>query len=688
VTTSLIVALSLQVLAQAAPAPAKPVAAPPPAPEVIERCGKERPNLDGIKTAEGLAIGPDGTIYFTQPFGDAASNFLGRYKPPYAELETRWVDLGGKALGITIDPKRAVLYAGSRDRKKLLEVTLSTHPVVTELADVEPTINGVTLGEDGAVYYTDQSSGQVYRVTAAGVKSQVTTRPVADANGIAFGPDGRLYVLTYKQATITRLVLKAGKEASREIVAELAGAGGKNADGITFDKQGRLYVTAGALYRVSPDGKKVESLGAAYGANADFGSGALGCADLYTAGNGKGITRFQNDTEGLDVPWHRPKIRLAEKVSPPAPPKPVPAKVAAKAKLDVMTSTAAEPVGIVAAPGEAAGRMFVIERKGPIRILRGKSFEPKPFLDITGQVSLWKKPNSEQGLLSLAFHPQFQKNGRFFIHYNDLKWRTRVVEYRVDKADPNRADPASAKDLLTLEQPYDNHNGGNLEFGPDGKLYILLGDGGKAGDPHYRAQNPRTMLGKMLRMDVDGPTPKTEVLGQGLRNPWRYSFDRKTGDLYIADVGQNLFEYVHVVPAKKMAGPHDFGWNVMEGLHCFQAKTCDKKGFTRPVLEYPHSEGCSITGGYVYRGKAIPELAGSYFYSDFCTAILRSFRLKGGKVADSWDWKTALDPESKIAQVTAFGEDQDGELYIASQDGNIFKLVPSENLSSLTAPTR
>jgi hypothetical protein len=126
----------------------------------------------------------------------------------------------------------------------------------------------------------------------------------------------------------------------------------------------------------------------------------------------------------------------------------------------------------------------------------------------------------------------------------------------------------------------------------------------------------------------------------------------------------------------------------MEGLHCFQAKTCDKKGFTRPVLEYPHSEGCSITGGYVYRGKAIPELAGSYFYSDFCTAILRSFRLKGGKVADSWDWKTALDPESKIAQVTAFGEDQDGELYIASQDGNIFKLVPSEKLSSLTAPTR
>ena len=683
-TTSLIVAFSLQVLAQAAPAPAAPpaAAAPPPPVEVPERCGKERPKLDAIKTAEGLAIGPDGTIYFTQPFGAAASNFLGRYKPPYTEVETKWVDLGGKALGITIDPKRATLFAGSRDRKKLLAVTLSTNPVVTELADAEPTINGVTLGEDGAIYYTDQGSGQVYRVTQAGVKSQVTTRPVEDANGIAFGPDGRLYVLSYAKAIVTRLLLKGGKESSREIVAEISG--GKNADGITFDKQGRLYVTAGALFRISQDGKKVESLGEAYGANADFGSGALSCSDLYTAGNGKGIARFQNDTEGLDVPWHRPKIRLAEKVSPPAPPKAVPAKLAAKAKLEVVTSAAAEPVGIVAAPGEPAGRMFVVERKGPIRILKGKSFEPKPFLDITGQVALWKKPNSEQGLLSLAFHPQFQKNGRFFIHYNDLKWRTRVVEYRVDKADPNRADPASAKDLLTLEQPYDNHNGGNLEFGPDGKLYILLGDGGKAGDPHYLAQSPRTLLGKMLRMDVDAPTPKPEVLGKGLRNPWRYAFDRKTGDLYIADVGQNLFEYVHVVPAKKVSGPHDFGWNTVEGLHCFQAKSCDKKGFTRPVLEYPHSEGCSITGGYVYRGKAIPELAGSYFYSDFCTAIMRSFRLKGGKVTDSWDWKTALDPDGKMAQITAFGEDQDGELYITSQDGNVFKLVPSEKLSTLT----
>jgi glucose/arabinose dehydrogenase len=682
VTGSLLVAVLLQILAQAAP---PPPAAATPAPEPVDgKCGSTRPKLDGIATAEGLVIAPDGTIYFTQPFGTGASGFLGRYRPPYTAPETRWLDLGGKALGITLDPKRGVLYAGSRDRKKLLAVYLATHPLVTELADVEPTINGVTLGPDGAVYYTDTKGGHVYRVTAAGAKTQVTTSPIEDANGIAFGPDGNVYVLSYGKAKITRLTVKAGKEAARAPFADITG--GKSADGITFDSKGRMYVTAGALYRISPDGKNVESLGAAYGANADFGMGSLGCADLYTAGNGKGITRFDNDTPGMDVPWHRPKLKLKEKVPPPTPPPPVPARLAAKAKLELVTSEAAEPVGIVAPPGEPVGRLFVIERRGPIRVLRGKAFDAKPFLDFTGKVALWSKPNSEQGLLGLAFHPRFQNNGRLFVHYTDLGWQTRVVEYKVDPADPGRADPASARELLVVHQPYDNHNGGNLEFGPDGKLYVLLGDGGKAGDPHGFAQSDRSVLGKMLRLDVDAAKPVPEVLGRGLRNPWRYSFDRKTGDLYIADVGQNAFEYVHVVPAKRVSGPLNFGWNVAEGLHCYQAQTCQRKGFVAPVLEYPHSEGCSITGGYVYRGKAIPELAGSYFYSDFCTALLRSFRLRNGKAVEGWDWKAALDPDAKIAQVTAFGEDQEGELYVVSQEGTIYKLVRrSEKDSTLSA---
>jgi glucose/arabinose dehydrogenase len=255
----------------------------------------------------------------------------------------------------------------------------------------------------------------------------------------------------------------------------------------------------------------------------------------------------------------------------------------------------------------------------------------------------------------------------------------------VRKDDPNQADPASARELLVLHQPYDNHNGGNLEFGPDGKLYVLLGDGGSGGDPHYFAQNPKSLLGKVLRYDVDAEKPAPEVLGSGLRNPWRYSFDRKTGDLYIADVGQNVFEFVHVLPARRLASPTNFGWNIIEGKKCFQSKTCNRKGLTQAAIDYPHSEGCSITGGYVYRGKALPELEGAYFYSDYCTALLRSFRMKNGKVVDSWDWKKALDPESQIAQVASFGEDQDGELYVVTHAKAIYKLVrrpPNETRAS------
>jgi glucose/arabinose dehydrogenase len=635
--------------------------------------GTAQPDLKAIRTAEGLVIAPDGTLYFTQPFGAGSSGFLGRYKPPYTAPELQWVDLGGKALGITHDPERKILYVGSRDRKKLLAVLLAEHPLVIELADVEPTINGVTLGPDRAVYYTDQKGGHVYRVTADGTKTQVTRGPIEDANGLAFGPDRNLYVLTFAKAKVTRLELAGGKEKRRDAFAEVTGA--RNADGITFDEKGRLYVTAGALFRISADGKKVESLGDAYGANADFGVGELGCADLYTAGNGKGIMRVAADTPGMKVLWHQPKVKLAEKVPPPAPPPAVPAKLAGKIKLERITDDTTDALGLVAPPGEPVGRLFIVEKQGPIRILRGKTFAPKPFLDLTGKVSLWKRDNSEQGLLSLAFHPQYQKNGRFYIHYTDLDWKTRVVEYRVSKEDPDRADPASARDLLVLDQPYDNHNGGDLEFGPDGKLYVLLGDGGAGGDPHYMAQNKKSPLGKALRFDVDADKPAPEVVGSGLRNPWQYSFDRKTGDLYIADVGQNLVEYIHFIPKRRLGGPNNFGWNTQEGKHCYQAKSCDRKGFVQPVMEYPHSEGCSITGGYAYRGKALPELAGVYFYSDYCTALLRSFRIKNGKAVDSWDWKAALDPDGQMAQVAAFGEDQDGELYVVTHAKSIFKFA-------------
>lgn len=352
---------------------------------------------------------------------------------------------------------------------------------------------------------------------------------------------------------------------------------------------------------------------------------------------------------------------------------PPPPGVAKRVKLELVTSATTQPVGLVAAP-ERPGRLFVVEKRGQVKILRGKKIDAAPFADLSGRVALEKRDNGEQGLLGLAFHPQFARNGRFYLNFTDEKGDTRIVELKVDGKDANRADPKSERLLLHVDQPFANHNAGDLAFGPDGKLYVALGDGGAADDPRGHGQNPKSLLGKLMRIDVDAAKPAPEVIGKGLRNPWRYSFDRKTGDLYLADVGQNLWEWVHVAPATKLTG-HNFGWNITEGLHCFKAKRCDTTGLTRPVAEYPRSDGCSITGGYVYRGKALPELQGAYFYSDYCTALLRSFRLKDGKAVDSWDWKAALDPESTLARLASFGEDHDGELYVVSHDGPIYKLV-------------
>jgi glucose/arabinose dehydrogenase len=384
-------------------------------------------------------------------------------------------------------------------------------------------------------------------------------------------------------------------------------------------------------------------------------------------------------------PASKPAPKPNPAVPPPNPPPPVPAALAAKVKLEVVTRDTSEAVGLVAAPGEPTGRMFVVEKKGLVRTfdLRTKTFATEPFLDLTGKVALDKRDGGEQGLLGLAFHPKWKSNGRFFINYTDLKGDTRVEERRADPR-TGRVDATFARELLFADQPFGNHNAGNLAFGPDGRLYVLLGDGGAADDPHGNGQNPKSLLGKMIRIDVDAKgnkAPAPEVVGKGMRNPWRYSFDRKTGDLYIADVGQRVWEWINVVPKAKLGGPHNFGWNVTEGNHCFGGKTdaqvdCKRDGLTAPALEYAHSEGCSISGGYVYRGKALPELQGHYFFTDYCTAILRSFRFHAGKAADSWDWKAALDPESTLAKLVAFGEDQDGELYLVSHEGPIYKLAP------------
>jgi len=349
--------------------------------------------------------------------------------------------------------------------------------------------------------------------------------------------------------------------------------------------------------------------------------------------------------------------------------------------VEVVAAGFDDPVHLVAPPGDP--RLFVVERPGQVWVLHDGTPTDTPFLDIRPLVGT----GGERGLLSLAFHPDYAANGRFFVSHTDSAGDTRVVEYAVSE-DPDRADPGSARNVLEVDQPFGNHNGGKILFGPDGRLYVALGDGGSGGDPLGHGQDPGTLLGALLRIDVDGGTPYTvppdnpyvgvpgardELWAIGLRNPWRISFDEVEGVLYVADVGQNRWEEVNAVPAGE--GGHNYGWNVMEGESCFQPTDCEPAGLTLPVLTYPiPAEGCAVIGGWVYRGEAIPEVVGHYFYSDWCAGWLRSFRLEGGEAVDRRSWEVG-----SLGRVESFGKDADGELYLlSSEGGRVLRLIPGE----------
>jgi len=323
-------------------------------------------------------------------------------------------------------------------------------------------------------------------------------------------------------------------------------------------------------------------------------------------------------------------------------------------------------------------RMFVVDKAGRILILSGGTAKEQPFLDIRDLVST----GNEQGLLGLAFHPDYANNGRFFVNYTDTDGDTQIVEYKVS-GDPDVADSTPVATLLSIDQPFANHNGGWIAFGPDNYLYIGMGDGGSGGDPEGNGQNLDALLGKILRLDVDSAKPYAipptnpfasgggapEIFLYGLRNPWRNAFD---GDnLYIADVGQSQFEEIHVVTTADAGA--NLGWNIMEGAHCFKPRRgCDQTGLVLPIHEYEHDAGCSITGGYVYRGKAIPELAGRYFYADYCIGTLMSFRYADGRAVDHVSLSAQL---GTFDPVNSFGVDADGELYLLLAGGTIAKIV-------------
>jgi glucose/arabinose dehydrogenase len=329
------------------------------------------------------------------------------------------------------------------------------------------------------------------------------------------------------------------------------------------------------------------------------------------------------------------------------------------------------PVALAPRAGDDA--LYVAEQPGRVTAIRDGAVDPTPVLDITGTVSL----GLEQGLIGLAFDPA--DPDFLYINYTDLAGDTHVVEYQMDGS---VADPGTRRELLFVDQPFANHNGGSLKFGPDGYLYIGLGDGGSAGDPQRNAQNMTTVLGKMLRIDPRGGSPyavpstnpfvsesgaRGEIWAYGLRNPWQFSFDRATGDLWIGDVGQNLWEEIDFQPASS-AGGENYGWHHMEGTRPYEGGV-EPENHTPPIFEYPHGQGCSITGGFVYRGSAILGLQGAYVFSDFCAGRIWTLAQVG-------DLSLSLETGLIVPTISAFGEDNAGELYTTDLTGNVFRIDP------------
>ena len=354
----------------------------------------------------------------------------------------------------------------------------------------------------------------------------------------------------------------------------------------------------------------------------------------------------------------------------------IPSATAPKLELQKTVSGLKNPVYVTHA-GDNSGRLFVVEQPGRILVYQNEKLLATPFLDIESKVSF----GGERGLLSVAFHPKFASNGRFFINYtrNENGLKTFISEFHVSKENPNIADPTETV-LLTIDQPFPNHNGGLNKFGPDGYLYIGMGDGGSAGDPQDNGQSLDTLLGKLLRIDVDSRAPYAvpadnpfvtnpkalpEIWAYGLRNPWRFSFDQCTGRLFLGDVGQNKYEEVDLIEKGK-----NYGWRMMEGFHCFNPpQGCTQVGLELPIAEYDHSSGCSITGGYVYRGKQYPSLVGRYFFGDYCGGQMWAL-----SPDENGLWKMTLLSSAGFS-ISSFGKDAEGELYVVDYAGSIYHLT-------------
>ena len=406
---------------------------------------------------------------------------------------------------------------------------------------------------------------------------------------------------------------------------------------------------------------------------------------LATAGITRGCNPPTNDrycpTNAVRRDEMASFLGRAEGLTPIVPPP------ASNPTLEVVTSALSFPVFATSPAGDA--RLFVVEKSGHIRIVENDTLQPGDFLDISGRVS----GGGEQGLLGMAFHPDYATNGLFYVSYTDTGGDSRIVEYEVS-ANPDVADESSARNIIEVGQPYSNHNGGMIAFAPDGHLLFGLGDGGLGGDPDENGQDTSTLLGSLLRIGIDGDdfpadpgrnytipadnpfvgsSGADEIWSYGLRNPWRFSVDEASGLLYIGDVGQSSWEEIDVAP---VATPGlNYGWNSFEGNECFDTGDgCNRSGKVFPVLEYSRSEGVSVTGGYVYRGSEFPDLVGHYFFADYGRGELRSFRYSNGVAVSEHNWSSSV---GDLGNPTSFAVDSSDRLYILNSSGELMRLVPA-----------
>jgi glucose/arabinose dehydrogenase len=413
---------------------------------------------------------------------------------------------------------------------------------------------------------------------------------------------------------------------------------------------------------------------------------------LACAGPSPSATSPSAEPSATSAPTSTPEVSPSAPVPTPSPTESGPTGSGPdRLRLEEVASGLADPIGLTNA-GDSSGRIFVNERGGRIRVVTaGRELLAQPFVDLSNRVAA----GGERGLLGVAFHPDFETNGRLFVHYSRAGDGFGIVSELRASDDRSSADPGSERVLLSYADPYPNHNGGEIAFGPDGFLYIGWGDGGGGGDPLGNGQNRDTLLGKLLRIDVDGePTGRPyaipsdnpfapdgiqpgggepEIWAYGLRNPWRFSFDPATGDLYIGDVGQGSYEEIDRQPADSRGG-ENYGWNVMEGTGCYRGGTCDQAGLVLPLAQYPHGTGghCSVTGGYVYRGEAQPDLRGIYVFGDYCSGVVFTLNPEAERVAVKEVLASGL-------SISSFGVDEAGELYVVDLEaGGMYRVVVDE----------